>query len=147
MSATAVPLKPAFKVFISHSREDQPLVDRIERGLTFGGRVRVLTDRRMVSAGQHWRTELRRALETTDVFIVIGSPASARSDFVLQELGGAWALGKPIVVVTPEGEVEWAPPIEPSAYKRVALTELEQPAFAESLLTELTQHSVQKSER
>ena len=36
--------------------------------------------------------------------------------------------------------------LEPSAYKRVALTELEQPAFAESLLTELTQHSIQKSE-
>jgi hypothetical protein len=89
---------------------------------------------------------LRRALQTSHVFIVIGSPASAKSEFVLQELGGAWALGKPIVVVTPEGEVEWAPPIEPSAYKRVALTEMEQPAFAESLLTELTQRSVQKLE-
>ena len=110
MSATAVPLRAAFNVFISHSRDDQPLVERIERGLTFGGRVRVLTDRSMLSAGQPWRAELRRALETTDVFVVIGSPASARSDFVLQELGGAWALGKPIVVVTPEGEVEWAPP-------------------------------------
>jgi hypothetical protein len=145
MSATAVSLKPAFNVFISHSREDQPLVERVERGLTFGGRVRVLTDRKMVSAGQPWRTELRRALETTDVFVVIGSPASARSDFVLQELGGAWALGKPIVIVTPEGEVEWAPPIEPSAYTRVALTELENPAFAEGLLAELTQDAAQKA--
>lgn len=146
MSATAVPLKPAFNAFISHSREDRPLVERIVRGLTFGGRVRVLTDRSMLYAGDQWRTELRRALETTDVFIVIGSPASARSDFVLQELGGAWALGKPIVIVTPEGEVEWAPPIEPSAYTRVPLTGLEQPAFAESLLRKLTQHSVENSE-
>ena len=146
MSPTAARLKPAFNVFISHAREDQPLVERIVRGLTFGGRVRVHTDR-MLSAGEDWRSELRRALETTHVFIVVGSPASARSDFVLQELGGAWALNKPIVVVTPEGEVEWAPPIEQSAYKRVALTELEQPAFAESLLTELTQHSVEESER
>ena len=101
----------------------------------------------MISAGQHWRKELRRALETTDVFVVIGSPASAKSDFVLQELGGAWALSKPIVIVTPEGEVEWAPPIEPSAYRRVALTELEKPAFADGLLAELTQHSVQKPEQ
>jgi hypothetical protein len=145
MSATAVPLEPAFNVFISHSRDDQPLVERIERGLTFGGRVRVLTDRRMLSAGRPWRKELRQALETTDVFVVIGSPASAKSDFVLQELGGAWALGKPIVIVTPEGEVEWAPPIEPSAYRRVALTELEKPAFAEGLLAELTQPSARKA--
>jgi hypothetical protein len=100
----------------------------------------------MLSAGEDWRAELRRALETTHVFIVIGSPASARSDFVLQELGGAWALDKPIVVVTSEGEVEWAPPIEQSAYKRVTLTELERPAFAESLLTELTQRSIARSE-
>lgn len=147
MSATAAPIKQAFKVFISHSREDQPLAERIERGLTFGGRVRILTDRRMLSAGQRWRTELRQALETTDVFIVIGSPASARSDFVLQELGGAWALGKPIVIVTPEGEVEWAPPIEPAAYKRVALTELEKPVFAESLLAELIREPGSKAEQ
>ena len=78
---------------------------------------------------------------------MIGSPASANSDAVLQELGGAWALGKPIVIVTPEGEVEWAPPIEPSAYKRVALTELEQSAFAEGLLNELTRHSVEKKRK
>lgn len=146
MSATASRLKPAFNVFISHAREDQPLVERIARGLTFGGRVRVQTDQ-VLRAGEDWRSVLRRALETTHVFIVIGSPASAKSDFVLQELGGAWALDKPIVVVTPEGEVEWAPPIDQSAYKTVALTELEQPAFAESLLRELTQHSVDESEQ
>jgi hypothetical protein len=146
MSATATRLKPPLNVFISHAREDQPLAERIIRGLTFGGRVRVQTDR-MLSAGEDWRSELRRAMETTHVFIVIGSPASARSDLVLQELGGAWALDKPIVVVTPEGEVEWAPPIEQSSYKRVALTEIEQPAFAESLLTELTRHSVKEIER
>jgi hypothetical protein len=78
------------------------------------------------------------------IFISPSSKASARSEFVLQELGGAWALGKPIVIVTPKGEIEWAPPIEPSAYNRVALTELEQPAFAESLLEELTQRSPEK---
>jgi hypothetical protein len=146
MSASAAPLKPAFNVFISHSREDQPLVERVMRGLLFGGRVQVFTDS-MLPTGVDWRKELRRALETAHVFIVIGSPASANSDFVLQELGGAWALGKPIVIVTPEGEVEWAPPIEPSAYKRVALAELEQPAFAESLLNELTRHLVEKPKK
>lgn len=146
MSATAVRLKPTLNVFISHAREDQPLAERIMRGLTFGGRVRVHTDQ-MLAVGQDWRSELRRTLEATHVFIVVGSPASARSEFVLQELGGAWALGKPIVVATPEGEVEWAPPIERSAYRRVALTELEQPAFAESLLTELTQHPLEESEQ
>jgi hypothetical protein len=143
MGATAVRLKPVFNVFISHCREDQPLVDRIVRSLTFGGRVRVLPR----SAGDRWRTELRRAIEMADVFIVIGSPAAAKSDFVLYELGGAWALGKPIVIVRPEGEVEWAPPIEPSAYRRVALTELEKPRFAEELLQELTRHPVEESER
>jgi hypothetical protein len=146
MSATATRLKPPVNVFIGHAREDQPLVERIVCGLTLGGRVRVQTDR-MLSVGEDWRSELRRALETTQAFIVIGSPASAGSDLLLQELGGAWALDKPILVLTPEGEVEWAPPIEQSAYKRVALTDLEQPAFAESLLTELTRHSADKLER
>jgi hypothetical protein len=146
MSASSAPSKPPFNVFISHSREDQPLVERITRGLLFGGNVQVLTDR-MLPVGVDWRKELRRALETAHVFIVIGSPSSAKSDFVLQELGGAWALGKPIVIVTPEGEVEWAPPIESSAYKRVALTELEQPAFAENLIKQLTQDSPEKPKK
>lgn len=146
MSATAAELKPALNVFISHAREDLPLVERIVRGLTFGGRVRVRTDR-MIGPGEDWRARIRQALEASDVFMVVGSPQSARSDSVLEELGGAWALGKPIVVVTPEGEVEWAPPIESSTYRRVALTKLEQPAFAESLLTELTHHSVEETER
>jgi TIR domain len=143
MSASAVEIKPVFDVFISYSREDQSLVERIMRSLLFGGRVKVFMDR-MLPSGADWRKELRRALETAHVFIVIGSPASARSEFALQALGGAWALGKRIVIVTPEGEIEWAPPIEPSAYNRVALTELEQPAFAESLLEELTQRSPEK---
>jgi hypothetical protein len=146
MSASAAPVRPTFNVFISHSREDRALAERIERGLTFGGRVRVFTDRMML-AGQDWRTELRRALEAADVFFVIGSPASARSDFVLQEVGAAWALGKPIVIVTPEGEVEWAPPLEPSAYARVALTELEKPAVAEGLVAELTHQPGPKAEQ
>ena len=146
MSAAATRPKPALNVFISHAREDQPFVERIVRGLTFGGRVRVQTDR-MLRAGENWRSQLRQALEASQVFIVIGSPASASSEYVHQELGGAWALNKPIVVVTPEGEVEWAPPIEQSAFQRVALTELERPAFAENLLTQLTQHSAEESER
>ena len=142
MSATPARHQSAIQVFISHAREDQPLVERIVRGLTFGGRVRVHTDQ-MVPVGGDWRSELRRALEAAHVFIVIGSPASARSEFVLQEIGGAWALGKPIVVVTPEGEVEWVPPIESSAYRRA---ELEQPSFAERLLAELTQSSAEGPE-
>jgi hypothetical protein len=146
MSSTAVPLRLTYNVFISHSLEDQPLVERIERTLKFGGRVRVLTDRNL-SAGQDWRMALRHALEETDVFIVIGSPAAASSNSVLHELGAAWALDKPIVIVTPEGEVEWAPPIEASAYRRVAVTELEKPAFAEGLLAELTRRRVSRPER
>jgi hypothetical protein len=145
MSASAAPLKPSFNVFISSSREDQVLVERIERGLTFGGRVRLVWDRRNIAPGQDWRTELRRALEAADVFIVIGSPASARSDSVLQELGGAWALGKPIVIARPEGEVEWAPPIELTEYRTVAVTELEKPSAAEGMLQELTHDAAEKA--
>jgi hypothetical protein len=146
MSESAMSLKPGFNVFISYGREDQALADRIVRGLTFGGRVRVLTDRYVTSSGQQWREGVRRALEAADVFMVVGSPASARADHVLHELGGAWALGKPIVIVTPEGEVEWAPPIEASSYTRAALTELEKPALAEALLETLTRQSDRRSE-
>jgi hypothetical protein len=137
MSAAAMRLGPALTVFISHGCEDRHLAQRIERSLNFGGRGRVQTGR-MVGCGEDWREEWRRASASSDVFLVIGAPASANSESVLLELGGAWALGKPIVVVVPEGQVPWAAPIDRSAYQHVALADLEQPAFAESLLTELT---------
>ncbi|HVS11984.1 MAG TPA: toll/interleukin-1 receptor domain-containing protein [Planctomycetota bacterium] len=50
--------------------------------------------------GDRVDTRLRRELSRSDVFVVLLSPASISSAWVLHELGAAWALKKPIAAVT-----------------------------------------------
>ena len=81
---------------------------------------------------------MRQELEACDVFMVIGSPRAATSDRVLHELGGAWALDKPMIVVSPEMGWTWQLPVPTRAVKHVSLEDLEQPGFIEHLLANLT---------
>jgi len=137
MTAVARETLPAFRVFLSHAPGDRPSADRVIRLLAAGGRVHMFADS-MLSSGERWAERLRQELEACDVFMVIGSPRAATSDWVLHELGGAWALDKPIVVVTPEVGWEWRLPVAARSVKHVSLKDLEQPGFIEHLLADLT---------
>jgi hypothetical protein len=91
----------------------------------------------MVSADERWGEGLRRELEGCDVFMVIGSPRAAVADQVLHELGGAWVLDKPIVVVSPEEGWNWQLPVDARSVTHVSAGDLEQPGFIEHLLDDL----------
>lgn len=86
MTAAAREALPAFRVFLSHAPGDRPLAERVIRLLGAGGRVHTFADS-LLGPGEKWRERLRRELETCDVFLVIGSPRAATSDWVLHELG------------------------------------------------------------
>jgi hypothetical protein len=95
----------------------------------------------MMTSGARLAERLRQELEACDVFMVIGSPRAAASDWVLHELGGAWALDKPMIVVTPEVGWTWQLPVPARAVKHVSLEDLEQPGFIERLLADLTRRA------
>jgi hypothetical protein len=136
MTAAARQAFPIFRVFLSHAQGDHGSADRVARLLSAGGRVRLFMDR-MLSPTEGWPERLRRELEECDVFMVIGSPRAAASDRVLQELGGAWALDKPIVVVSPAKGWSWQLPVATHAVKHVSVGDLEQSGFIENLLADL----------
>jgi hypothetical protein len=137
MTAAARELLPDFRVFLSHAPGDRPAAERVIRLLAAGGRVHTFSDS-MVSSGAKWVERLRLELEACDVFMVIGSPRAAISDRVLHELGGAWALDKPMIVVTPQVGWTWQLPVPARSVQHVSLEDIEQPGCIERLLADLT---------
>lgn len=133
MNAAVNQLSRTYSIFLSYAREDRPFAERVARAFSDRAPARVFTHD-MLSPAEAWRERLRQALRDCDLFVMIGSPQATRSDFVLQELGAAWALEKPIVVVSAEEGRTWQLPISSTKTQQVSFLELERPGFVEDLL-------------
>jgi len=74
-------------VFISYSRDDQVLVDRMVTELHKAG-VNVWIDRERIKPGQRWQTAIRRAIEDGAYFIACfsGNLEKRDSSYVNEEL-------------------------------------------------------------
>lgn len=81
-------------VFVSYSHEERAFAARLTSDLRRHG-VKVYIDERL-QAGEGWRKQLAVAIENTDAFILIMSPASVVSEYVEWELDTAQAMGKRI---------------------------------------------------
>src|SRR5437660_2798829 len=92
------------RVFLSYAAADRTYARHLQEILSPFANFRVFTTDAL-SAGEDWTPKLREEIARSDVFVVLLSPASVRSDWVLQELGAAWGLNKPIVPVLTQPEV------------------------------------------
>lgn len=136
MSIALEQLDRPSKVFLSYARDDRMYAERLRRILTLGTTARVFTDD-MLGAGERWQERSLQELREADIFVVLGTPRSSGSNSVLQELGAAWAMEKPIVVVTAEEGTTWRPPVESRMIEQVSLPQLEQPGVLERLFERL----------
>ncbi|HMK81739.1 MAG TPA: toll/interleukin-1 receptor domain-containing protein [Xanthobacteraceae bacterium] len=84
-------------VFISYSPRDAGLAKRVERVLRDLG-VDAL-DIREPHAGEDWRKAVQSAIRRSDAMVLIASPHTLASSWLLYETGAAQALGKRIVVL------------------------------------------------
>jgi TIR domain-containing protein len=73
------------QVFISYSRRNQEIVDRIAAALENAG-LSVWIDRAAIKAGKSWRVQIVQGIETCDAFLLMLSPNSAASDNVRKEI-------------------------------------------------------------
>lgn len=95
------------KVFVSYAARDRSLVPlaleqlRENKVLLFDDDI--VLDSETVVAGEDFRQATRAAIDAADAVLVLWSPAAAKSKWVNYELGMASALGKHVVVVTPQG--------------------------------------------
>jgi hypothetical protein len=82
-------------VFISYAHKDRNFVDRLASDLR-RRRVKVWFDERLQS-GEAWRRQLAIAIENTNAFVLVMSPASVASQTVVWEIDTAQALNKKII--------------------------------------------------
>lgn len=76
------------RVFLSYSRSDKEIVDRISRDLSRYG-VDFWMDRQNLIAGQEWLPQIRQAISDAEFMIVFLSAASLRSDAIRIEFAKA----------------------------------------------------------
>lgn len=78
------------KIYISYQRDDQLFVMELARRLKEAGHT-LSYDVDELSAGTDWRTALDTGLKRSEVFIVVISANTQRSQYVLTEIGAARA--------------------------------------------------------
>jgi hypothetical protein len=86
------------KIFISHSAKDKWAAREIAKQIEGLGAV-VFIDEKDIKTGESIDAAIRRHLVDSDHFLLILTPASVKSEWVLLELGGALALGKTVVPI------------------------------------------------
>jgi hypothetical protein len=107
----------AFDVFISYSHDQdgdvasalQAGLQRIAKPWYRLGAMQVFRDRTNLSANPDIRAAINAALSTSDYLLLIGSPSSASSPWVQQELD-AWLKNRPaknILLVLRSGDALW----------------------------------------
>jgi TIR domain-containing protein len=86
------------KIFISHSGRDNWLARRVAADLHLIG-CETFLDEKDVETGMSIDLEIHKQLKAADDFLILLSPVSVGSEWVLLELGGALALGKNVIPI------------------------------------------------
>lgn len=85
-------------MFISHSSTDAWAASRIERDLAALGTETFLSEIE-VTGGDDFGDAMRKAMGRADECLVLYTPEAAQSRNVWVEIGGAWMMGKRVVLV------------------------------------------------
>jgi FAD/FMN-containing dehydrogenase len=106
--------QPGYLVFISHSSKDRWVARQmaaiIERKAKRYG-VRTFLDEVDLEGGDRIKETIKANLRACEEFVILLSPSSITRQWVLAELGGAWALDKRIMAITYDLTAEKIPDI------------------------------------
>lgn len=121
------------KVFVSYAQADQSLAEDVRRRLR-AMQVDVWSDDQL-TAGDNWSNVLREHLKESQYFLLLLTPKSVESSWVLQELGAAWTLGKEIIPITSDRRLLDRLPIDLSRVQTITMDEI-------GKLEDIIQHTV-----
>jgi hypothetical protein len=85
-------------IFISYSRRDLQIVNRLVEMMQHGG-IRIWIDREEIKAGKLWRTQIVQAIDTCDAFVLMLSSSAAASENVRKEVDLAQDSGRTIFIM------------------------------------------------
>ncbi|HEX9424379.1 MAG TPA: toll/interleukin-1 receptor domain-containing protein [Pyrinomonadaceae bacterium] len=103
--------KENIKVFVSYAMEDSGQAAELMSQLARQPNFQIFTTSK-ISAGQNWRSRIKKELSQSDYFLVLLSPTSVQSKWVQFELGAAWGLNKFIIPVVTGQDVVNRIPLE-----------------------------------
>jgi formylglycine-generating enzyme required for sulfatase activity len=97
---------PTMTLFISYSRQDEPILARLRADLSRAGAV-IWIDHEQVTPGTpNWQLAIREGIEAAQAVVYLASPEAARSAYVLDEVSLARAKGRRVVPFWVRGE-QW----------------------------------------
>jgi len=121
------------KVFLSFAGVDHAHARRLGSFLSMAGAEVFTTE--TLSAAEDWLSIVRQEIAKCDAFAVVLTPNAVKSNFVLVELGAAWAMGKPIIaVVTAPGLVSEIP-VELDPRNVVEMDDVDLPRLLDRILS------------
>jgi nucleoside 2-deoxyribosyltransferase len=121
------------RVFIIHSDADMVFARHVRNLLVYRANAQVFTAEDL-NAGEKWQSKLRNELSSADVVVALLTPNSLASSWVLQEIGAAWALKKPIIPVISRRDVLNNMPISLDRVLTIELTDVETPENADKFV-------------
>lgn len=124
------------RIFASYSSEDRWFADLLLGRLANHPDISVFATQNLSAAGDY-RLRIKRELQAAGAFLVLLSPRSVRSNWVLYELGAAWALGKPIVAVLTDPAVRSKIPVEAHQLSVVQVGDPREPEAVARILEKL----------
>ena len=121
------------RVFISHSDLDMIAARKLRNLLVQRANADVFTTEEL-SAGEKWEDKLRKELSSADVVVALLTPTSVHSNWVLHEIGAAWALGKTIIPVITRRDVLNNMPVALGEAQAIQISDIESSENADEFL-------------
>jgi nucleoside 2-deoxyribosyltransferase len=125
--------KQVLRIFLSYTAVDRMYANKLRSLLSQRPNLRIFTTETL-SAGEDWESKLKDELSQCDIFIVLLSSNSVDSEWVLHELGAAWALNKPIIPIVTHPEVFSKIPLTLRGIKFAEIKDLEKPEVISQIL-------------
>jgi hypothetical protein len=133
MGHAKYPKQQSVRVFVIHSDADMVFARKVRSLLVYRANAHVFTTEDL-SAGEKWQSKLRNELTSADVVVALLTPNSLASSWVLQEIGAAWALKKPIMPVISRRDVLNNMPISLDRALTIELTDVDTPENAQKFV-------------
>lgn len=122
-----------YDIFISYTKADSGLANELREQLV-NAETKVFLAERSISLASRGEPAIRQALQRSRLLVVLITPHSIKSDWVIFEAGAAWALDVPIAAATQYVQPEDMPAALSNYQSKPYETEKERADFLEAVL-------------
>jgi hypothetical protein len=123
---------PQHEVFVSYSAKDRRTARELTELFESKGLTCFLAEK-SITAGSRWKEGIRKALLDSRIAVIILTPNSVTSTWVLCEASACWALGKPMAPAVLYTDLAELPEIITEYQCRTLETAIDKEEFADEI--------------